>query len=333
MKTNIKKIIPILLFVLVIAGVITFIILNNNGKKRIFTDDPYDFYEQMAECCIGYEREVVTETGFSPAEFSYDALMIAMKQKDKYLAYNLTGYRYTYQFENGRYISTFKFTYASSKLENFLADCRMRDMCNSMNGLSNYEKVKAVHDYIIKLSRYSYLGTGKGAFWVLYAREPVCMGYALTFYRMMEFCDIPVTYETDSDHAWNKVCLDGYWYNIDLTWDDTGGDTVSYQYFLKSDEDWTGHTHGGATAPTSLQPVGRSADENYKLFPNYRLRFILTIVFILAAVIIFKIVRKRKKERKRVKQAEEEVARMIEQNKQMFSTIQEDDTEQQNKWY
>lgn len=41
-------------------------------------------------------------------------------------------------------------------------------------------------------------------------------------------------------HAWNKVELDGVWYNVDVTWDDPvvigGGDMLRYDYFLVSDE-------------------------------------------------------------------------------------------------
>lgn len=324
MKMNAKKLTIIVLLILLVGIIVLLIFLGLNGKKRIYPENEFEMYEQLADCCIDYTSEVIVESDFSPRVFSYDALMISMKQRDEYLAYNLLSYSYTYDIVNSRYVTTFKFHYVSSKLENFLADWRMRDLCNYMNGLTDYEKVKAVHDYVIKLSRYSYLGSGKGAFWALYAREPVCMGYALTFYRMMQFCGISATYETGADHAWNRVCLDGYWYNIDLTWDDSGGDGISYDYFLKCDEDWKGHAHGGATAPNSLEPTGRTADENYNLFPNYRLITIIVILVIIAAIITLRILLKRKKEHKRYSAAEAEVARQIEINRQMFDTYKGD---------
>ena len=34
-------------------------------------------------------------------------------------------------------------------------------------------------------------------------------------------------------HQWNKVMLDGKWYNIDVCWNDTGFN--AYKYFLKGD--------------------------------------------------------------------------------------------------
>ena len=41
------------------------------------------------------------------------------------------------------------------------------------------------------------------------------------------------------DHAWNKVKLDGVWYNVDVTWMDGGG----AKYFLKSDRTFTENSH------------------------------------------------------------------------------------------
>ena len=41
-------------------------------------------------------------------------------------------------------------------------------------------------------------------------------------------------------HMWNKVQLDGEWYNVDCTWDDPMGvepGSVRYDYFLVSDKD------------------------------------------------------------------------------------------------
>ena len=35
------------------------------------------------------------------------------------------------------------------------------------------------------------------------------------------------------EHQWNKIMLDGKWYNIDVCWNDTGMNL--YKYFLKGD--------------------------------------------------------------------------------------------------
>ena len=44
------------------------------------------------------------------------------------------------------------------------------------------------------------------------------------------------------DHGWNIVKLGQYWYNLDVTWDDTTGRT---KWFLKSDAAFSDHTRDG----------------------------------------------------------------------------------------
>ena len=36
-------------------------------------------------------------------------------------------------------------------------------------------------------------------------------------------------------HSWNKVKVDGVWYNVDVTLDDPGRGSPKYTYFLISD--------------------------------------------------------------------------------------------------
>ena len=72
----------------------------------------------------------------------------------------------------------------------------------------------------------------------------VCDGYAKA-YQWICRClglDSFVVYGigNSDNHAWNKVKLDGIWYNADVCWKDTGsGDT----YFLKSDAFFQRNSH------------------------------------------------------------------------------------------
>lgn len=74
-------------------------------------------------------------------------------------------------------------------------------------------------------------------------------------------------------HAWNQVCIDGEWYNVDVTWDDplmngeviTDGSNMIYDYFLVPDRVLSGsHT---ADAPESLHVCtsDRYLEENRRL--------------------------------------------------------------------
>ena len=67
--------------------------------------------------------------------------------------------------------------------------------------------------------------------------KSVCAGYARAFQLIMQKLKIPTYYVlgfAKEDHAWNIVKLNGRYYNVDLTWDDTGS---IFKHFNISDID------------------------------------------------------------------------------------------------
>lgn len=80
----------------------------------------------------------------------------------------------------------------------------------------------------------------------------VCEGYAKGFQMLLTYAGIEsiyaVGYGNGGGHAWNLVCLDGEWYNIDLTWNDVGRDGsyhdgIRYRYFNCSKEFFGNHVY------------------------------------------------------------------------------------------
>ncbi len=73
----------------------------------------------------------------------------------------------------------------------------------------------------------------------------ICVAYAQAYKMAMAKLNIPceVTVSTAMAHAWNTVKIDGNWYNVDVTYDVTGGGNSN---FLKSDKLFSilGHTGG-----------------------------------------------------------------------------------------
>lgn len=70
----------------------------------------------------------------------------------------------------------------------------------------------------------------------------VCVGYSLGFQYFMDKLDIPCINVTTDDHIWNMVCVDGQWYHVDVTWDDSAEvtkNTVFHNMLLQSDEGMT----------------------------------------------------------------------------------------------
>lgn len=115
----------------------------------------------------------------------------------------------------------------------------------------DYEKVKAINDYIVHNCKYvsgadmEYSPTVYGC---LVEKAANCEGYAKTFNMLaadagLESILITGTTDKGENHAWNQVKVDGEWYNIDVTWADTDdGEEVRRAYFLCDDEDFN-RTH------------------------------------------------------------------------------------------
>lgn len=121
-------------------------------------------------------------------------------------------------------------------------------------GMSDYEKVKYFHDYIIKNCEYDTDSSAKGhgnsytAYGCLVEGRAVCEGYAMALDYLCEKAGIYsllISGESTNSssqtvsHIWNKIQLDGKWYNVDATWDDPvstlGEDYVRYDYFCITD--------------------------------------------------------------------------------------------------
>ncbi len=135
-----------------------------------------------------------------------------------------------------------------------------------------FEKEKYVHDALMELAEYDLAAPmNQSAYSALVGGRSVCAGYARAFQYMMQQLGIPCYYCTGyagEDHAWNIVKLDGAYYNVDVTWDDT--EDSNYNYFNKSDSEYAS-THrrtglsvylpaceGGGTEPA---PEGTAGGE------------------------------------------------------------------------
>ena len=107
-------------------------------------------------------------------------------------------------------------------------------------------RAKAVHDWLVHNCVYSNEGNslGRNAFYNTYGFDPytaesalvygetVCQGYSSAFMLGMAKLGIPCEMVGSNTHAWNRVYIDGSWYNVDVTWDDSGS---TDKYFMKSD--------------------------------------------------------------------------------------------------
>lgn len=102
-------------------------------------------------------------------------------------------------------------------------------------GLSQYESVLFVHDYLTATTDYGFSENPYNAYGALVEHMAVCQGYAYAFKLCMDLMEIPcITVGGTADngeevlsHAWNMVQLESAWYHVDTTWDDA---TTSTDY-------------------------------------------------------------------------------------------------------
>jgi transglutaminase/protease-like cytokinesis protein 3 len=130
-----------------------------------------------------------------------------------------------------------------------------------MPGMNDYEKVLAVHDYVIKNSRYDRLNADNGtvpaeeheAYGVLVNGVGVCDSYAKAVKLILDKSGVQCMLVegskaenagqglNDVDHAWNIVRVDGEYYHVDATWDDVSEEwdssEVGYQHLNLNDEE------------------------------------------------------------------------------------------------
>lgn len=160
-----------------------------------------------------------------------------------------------YKLQNGYVTELYpKYNYNIYDIERMQLDIQDKKAIHYMIGLNNpyltdYEKVKYIHDTIITNCKYSESSNSNDIFGVIFTGEAVCEGYAKTFSYFCNLYNIQSVIVTgtvnNTPHMWNKVLLDGEWYNIDVTWDDLDiykDSNISYEYFLISDEE-IGATH------------------------------------------------------------------------------------------
>lgn len=113
--------------------------------------------------------------------------------------------------------------------------------------MSDYSKVKAVHDYVCELITYTNDVDNASSVYGAYVRgKGLCNSYALCMYKLLVEAGVPChwiggsagTGRDSAGHAWNIVKLGDQWYNLDATWDDADNDKISYDYFLKGTADF-----------------------------------------------------------------------------------------------
>lgn len=188
----------------------------------------------------------------------------AMTQKGNSTLSNINNFVVTYNAYNRIYVDMNSFGRVNIRFERLYTEDEKRQIAEKVSELydqllspsmSDLEKIKTVHDYIINHTVYDQehadqfknngdmtISTSNTAYGPLFTGRAVCGGYTDAMALFLDKMGIP-NYKISSDtHIWNLVYIDGEWKHLDLTWDDpvvnNGSiNTLQHTYFLISTED------------------------------------------------------------------------------------------------
>ncbi|EJS48817.1 hypothetical protein IC9_03621 [Bacillus toyonensis] len=221
---------------------------NNNSRPD---GKLLDAFQNEIKTHINNQKENITMTYKSQNSNINEVLNTLVKEYDKavesneYLNHNISHTQYSVRGIPGNYTFTVKITYRESKGQTDYVKAQAKSIINSIikAGMDEHEKVKVIHDYVVKHVSYDTSFQAYTAYEALANRSAVCQGYALLTYQLLKEAGIETHIVTGTGngqpHAWNQVKIEGKWYHLDTTFDDPIPDVqgrVTYSYYNLSDE-------------------------------------------------------------------------------------------------
>lgn len=168
-----------------------------------------------------------------------------------YLAWHLSSISCNMQssYDKQQTLYTFQITYASDyEMEQKTTQeiQALETLLPITSDMDTYQIVLTLYDYIANSVSYDYVDSSDEpytAYGAMVNKKAVCQGYSLLFYRLLLDYGIDNRIIVSKTHAWNLVCVDGQYYECDVTWDSQYTQQgTPYQYLLKSSLNESGDT-------------------------------------------------------------------------------------------
>lgn len=198
----------------------------------------------------------ISKYKLSPAEVKQVFTEIKQDSTDKWMAaayYSNLGYVYTY---SKKIVKTFEFSNVDSdvksRYEKLIKNVE-RIKAGVEPSMKDLDKIIYFHDAIDDVASYKFVAyESYGVGGILGNGIGVCAGYTKALNLFLEDQGIKTNYieGLTLNHGWTSVCLDGQWYHIDSTWDDTRtpvSGKVSHQFLLRNDSEFAAegkNSHG-----------------------------------------------------------------------------------------
>lgn len=190
---------------------------------------------------------------------------------DNYILSNINNFVATYNSYNKIYVNyntlgrvniTFQRIYSDEHI-NLINERVDKIISENINDkMTDEEKIKIIHDYIINNTRYdeeraiavksgtydSLLHASNTAYGTLFNGKAICGGYTDTMAIFLDKLGFKNYKISSSKHIWNLVYINGEWRHLDLTWDDpvtnTGVNRLEHNFFLITDKELTDKNTG-----------------------------------------------------------------------------------------
>ena len=211
--------------------------------------DQHQLYEQIVAEVSIYNPNFTIEYygGTQNLSEELEKAMHTIREDYPYYYENISKWHASYSYTTMKASITFTINYLTTFQQEQYVDEQIVLLANQLftPDMSDYEKIKVVHDYVVLNTEYS--SDTQASQYTTYSLikegKAVCQGYAFFVYRMLQEADVPVKYVKgyagDQLHGWNLVYVNNHWYHLDTTWDDplpNNNNEIKYKYFLLSDE-------------------------------------------------------------------------------------------------
>lgn len=161
------------------------------------------------------------------------------EESDDYLHWSWKSIKYSVSYLPNDADITFNAGYYTTKSQEDYVDSQVKKIVASIvnSTMNDFEKEKAVHDWIIGNVSYDMTLQKRSAYEALTGGKVVCQGYALLADKMLTEAGITNmiiggTLQGER-HTWNLISIGGNWYHFDSTNDHVG--QYSEKFFNKSD--------------------------------------------------------------------------------------------------
>lgn len=203
-------------------------------------DSDKHIYEQVLECVMSHDKSVRLNCDLDTLGRIYYCV-----RRDHGEIFWVDGYNYTSRESSVVFEPVYSMDYETRCNYSYRVSTIVSRLVTKYKDLSDYEKVKAVYEYIIKNIEYDELSVNnQNILGVFLDRGAVCLGSAnavQTVLSRLGVDSIVITGETElCAHAWNLVKIEGEWYHLDITAGMLAYNTtkyVDYRYMTMTDEE------------------------------------------------------------------------------------------------